>query len=307
VAEDGGIRSIGPDDLDAISSVLKSTLTLDAYLTTDLIKFRIFEDPDFDPKLTLAKTVDGRIVSFVCATMPRSDSTATAWIKVFVTVEEFRKRRFETQLFEQLFDILRARGATEVRFSDRANWHFWPGVDLNYENALDFLIEMGFKKDGECVDYIYDLSRFYYPHRVLRLKQHLEKEDGLEFSSVGGSEQIEVLDWIEAHFYPLWRSESAYALNRPAPSVFISRDKTGELLGFATINGVAPGRFGPMGVSDDQRRRGIGTILLFDAFQALKDQRFTKATVHWTGQLYFYTQVPGLKGVRDYWVMRRNL
>jgi GNAT superfamily N-acetyltransferase len=305
------VRSINHNDLEVIASILKSSLTFDPDLTTDLINFRIFQDPDFDPALSLAKTVDGNIVSLVCATNPKDHlgttiSSDVAWIKVFATDKEFRKRRFESQLFHQLFDILKTRGVTEVRFSDRGNWHFWPGVDLNYEAALDFLIEMGFTKDGEYVDYTYDMSHFFYPRRIQRQKQHLQKE-GISFSFAGSSDQEEVLNWIEKYFGVFWKNESEFALTRSEPSVFIAREKTGDLLGFATINGVAPGRFGPMGVRTDQRKRGIGAVLLLEAFQALKDQDFQKATVHWTDHLYFYAQIPGLNGVRDYWIMRRSL
>jgi len=299
------VRSFSLGDLDVISDILKSSLTLDPELTTDLIKFRIFEDPNFDPELSLVRTVDGRIVSMVCATNPK-DSPEIAWIKVFATDREFRNRRFGSQLFELLFDTLQKRGVTEVRFSDRGNWHFWPGIDLNYEDALDFLLEQGFKKDGEYVDYFYDVSKFFYPRRILRLKQHLERE-GVKFQSVDPLQKDETLEWIEKNFNFFWRNEAEFALKRSEPSLFIAREKTGEILGFATINGVVPGRFGPMGVDYNQRRRGIGTVLLFDSFQALKDQRSWRAHVHWTDHLYFYTQVPGLSGVRDFWIMQRRI
>ena len=305
----GDIRSIGRDDLESITSILKSSLPLDDDLTIELVQFRIFDDPNFDADLSLAKIRDGRIASFVCATNPKisGESSDVAWIKVFATEEKYRKKGFESELFNHLFGVLRSRGVSEVRFSDLGNWHFWPGVDLNYEDALDFLTEMGFKKDAEYVDYYYDVSRFSYPRRISRLKEQLEKE-GVKFSSLGKEEErMKVLEWIEKDFSFFWRNETEFALKNLEPSVFIAAEKTGEILGFATINGVAPSRFGPMGVRTDQRKRGIGTVLLFDSFQALKDQKYTRAAVHWTHHLFFYTQVPGLSGVRDYWVMSRRL
>ncbi len=57
-------------------------------------------------------------------------------------------------------------------------------------------------------------------------------------------------------------------------------EENGKILGFATYDGVAPGRFGPTGVNQMQRMRGIGAVLLFDTFQAMKDDGLKEAVVH---------------------------
>ena len=44
------------------------------------------------------------------------------------------------------------------------------------------------------------------------------------------------------------------------------------------------------------RGKGLGTVLLFDAFEELRDEGREDAIVHWTDLLFFYTQVPGLNG-----------
>ena len=305
------IRSISKTDLKSVFLLLSTCLSFDD-LTEDLVKFRIFEDPDYDPDLTLGIVVDGRIVSIVCATVPTKFpkpaeiSSAIAWIKVFGTSREYKNRGFESKLFDRILEVLRHRAVEEARFSDRGNWHFWPGLDLRYEDGLDFLIERGFSKDGEYVDFVYDLSKFWYPRRVRRARESLTRA-GITFKTGWQIATTDLLSWVERKFSPFWSNEVEFALKRDSPSVFVASNETGELLGFATINGLAPGRFGPAGVSDSQRGKGIGTVLLYDAFQALKDQGFPKAVVHWTDHLFFYTQVPGLCGVRDYWVMRRKL
>ena len=62
-----------------------------------------------------------------------------------------------------------------------------------------------------------------------------------------------------------------------------------------------------MGVAPSMRGKGLGTVLLFDAFQELKDEGREEAIVHWMDLFFFYAQVPGINGVRHYWIMQRKL
>lgn len=288
------------------------------------MKFRIFEDPDFEPELSLVFVKDERIVSFIIATQPKNfppneKNQATAWLKILATSKLYRKQGIGTILFDQIEAILKKKGVKEIRFSDRGNWHFWPGIDLTYEQGVRFLASKGFKKVKEEVDYVYALDHFYYPERVSRLKQELVTE-GVNFHKAQKDERRGLIEWINKHFSPYWSSETDYAFRNDPPSVVVadeimsppSRRRTDDgsrrkILGFATIDGVIRGRFGPTGVDPIQQGRGIGTVLLFEAFQALKDEGLYQATVHWTDHLFFYTQVPGLCGVRHYWIMSKKI
>jgi len=304
-------RSLSSSDLGELFGILSTSLVYDN-LTEDLVKFRIFEDPDFDPSLSIAAIVDEKIVSFVSASRPTNfppgneSNPQIAWIKVFATAQKFRNRGYASALFNQIQDELKKRGVTEIRFSDRGNWHFWPGIDLRYEDGLDFLERRGFSKDSEELDYLYNLRLYTYPHRVSRVQEQLQK-DSIDLRTASPSEKQELCDWIERQFTIFWSNETEYAFAKRNPSVVIAKDRRGNILGFATFDGVAPGRFGPTGVDQSQRGRGLGTVLLFDAFQAMREAGQEMAVVHWTDLLFFYTQIPGLCGVRDYWIMHRGL
>ncbi len=306
-------RQLSPSDLPELVSAIRSSLNLDDNLSTELIKFRIFDDPDFDPRLNLVALSRGKIVSFISAVQPvnfppktgsgKSVRQRKAWIKLFFTLKKYRKRGLAGQLYSQVIEELKTRGVKEIRFSDIANWHFWPGIDLRYEDGLDFLLNRGFEKVEEVVDYDYDLSKFYYPRRVQRLKREL-RDQGVETGMATAADEEELTEWIGSHFSPYWKSETKFAFLKSKPIVAMARDGRGKILGFATCNAAAPGKFGPAGVDRQGRGKGIGTVLLFDAFQAMKNARQSDVTVHWTDHLFYYTQVPGLCGVRHYWVMR---
>jgi GNAT superfamily N-acetyltransferase len=303
------IRKVSPSNLAELAHGIKSCLNFDD-LTTELVKFRIFEDPDFDPNLNLGLFLNGKLVSFISAVhpvkFPYNRKSRKAWIKVIFTLNGHRRQGFATRLFRQIVRELTLKEVNEVRFSDRGNWHFWPGIDLRYEDGLDFLTSLGFRKVEEEVDYEYDLKDFFYPRRVARLKRSL-RDQGIKTKLASGADKDELVGWIGAHFSPFWKNETNFALMKSKPIVAFARGQNEKILGFATCNGVAPGRFGPAGVDEKGRGKGIGTVLLFDTFAAMKNAGQKKATVHWTDHLFYYSQVPGLSGVRHYWIMRSRL
>jgi mycothiol synthase len=305
------IRPVNPSDLHHLRDVLHGSLLYDEDLTEDLVRFRIFGDPDYDPHLNLAMEEEGQIVSFISAThptkFPPGEASAIAWIKVLATSSRYRARGHASALFDRIMETLKQKGVTELRISDRGNWHFWPGVDLRYEDGLDFFEKRGFAREAQELDYSYDLWSFAYPRRVLRLKEKLVAKEGIDIRRAHQSEKTELYEWIEKKFTIFWANETEYAFAKKVPSVIIAKDRKGAILGFATIDGVAPGRFGPTGVDPSMRGRGLGTVLLFEAFAALKDEGREDAIVHWTDLLFFYAQVPGLNGVRHYWIMHRKL
>jgi len=308
------IRSLDWSDLRELYHLLDASLAYDS-LREDLIKYRVFQDPDFEPALNLVATgAGGQIMSFISAVLPlrfppgeQESSSQIAWIKVIVTAPEFRKHGYASELFDQIVAELKKRGVTHVRASDRGNWHFWPGVDLRYEDGLDFLEHRGFTRVTQELDYQFDLRRFFYPRRVSRMKELLMHEESLEIRVATPSEKGELGKWIEKKFTVFWRDETERAFSKEIPSVIIAKNRNNTILGFATVDGVAPGRFGPTGVDETMRGRGLGTVLLFDAFQFLKREGREEAVVHWTDLFFFYTQVPGLSGVRHYWIMQKEL
>jgi GNAT superfamily N-acetyltransferase len=311
-AKDSVIRSITPSDLGRVAQLVREAFDYDSSLTKEMIRSRIFGDPDYDPALSLARIVGDGIASFVIASLPKADNPGKiGWIKIVATAERYRRKGYAGELMNRLLKEMRSRGVREIRVSDRPHWHFWPGVDLRYEEGLEFLEGLGFARDGEAVDYVYDLRNFRYPLRVRKKKQELES-DGMRFRRATKSDLNAVGEWIEKHFSKFWRLETSEAFRSDPSDVVIAETRRGksgeaEIVGFATVNGAAKGRFGPTGVAERMRGKGVGVVLLFDAFQLLKEEGVSEAVVHWTDHLFFYTQVPGLSGVRHYWIMKKKV
>jgi len=83
---------------------------------------------------------------------------------------------------------------------------------------------------------------------------------GLVVRPARAPEKPAVLSWMQAHF-PFWVPEVEAAYGRLPVSCFIAMREQ-ELLGFACYDAICPNFFGPTGVLERERRKGIGKALL---------------------------------------------
>ena len=101
-----------------------------------------------------------------------------------------------------------------------------------------------------------------------------------------------VRSWITKHFSPGWAAEVSSAWSRqPIPCVLAIRD--GKLLGFASYDTTSRGFFGPTGVDEAERGKGIGVALLFAALKGLRDLGYGYAFIGMAGPKEFYNRHVG--------------
>ncbi|RED53761.1 GNAT family N-acetyltransferase [Aestuariispira insulae] len=96
-----------------------------------------------------------------------------------------------------------------------------------------------------------------------------------------------ILGWIEEHFGKIWRGEAAAALAR-APSTLLVAHKGPEILGFACYDTTALGFFGPTGVGQAARGKGIGSELLYQTLKAMRGAGYAYAIIGDVGPVEFY-------------------
>jgi len=94
--------------------------------------------------------------------------------------------------------------------------------------------------------------------------------------------------FVTTHFPP-WQAEVDACFARQPVSCFVAA-RGAELLGFACVEAVARGFFGPTGVPTAQRGRGIGRALLLVALEALRDSGYAYAIIGGVGPSQFYAR-----------------
>lgn len=98
--------------------------------------------------------------------------------------------------------------------------------------------------------------------------------------------------WIEGRFNEKWADEfeAAFA-HQPATGLLAIRE--GVIVGFACYEATARGFFGPTGVDESERGRGIGAALLIEALHALRGLGYGYGIIGGVGPAAFYAKHVG--------------
>lgn len=98
--------------------------------------------------------------------------------------------------------------------------------------------------------------------------------------------------WIEPRFGKGWASEAKAAIMRQPVTCWIAHE--GEtLLGFACHEATMKGFFGPTGVDEAARGRGIGHALLIRTLLDMREQGYGYAIIGGAGPMGFYEKSVG--------------
>ena len=126
---------------------------------------------------------------------------------------------------------------------------------------------------------LYDLPVFEAEEKV--------RNAGIVVRRGNAFERQFVLDWIEAHFAGPWVSEAAVALSQQPSTIYVAV-QDGALLGFACYDTSAKGFFGPTGVEEAQRGKGIGEALLIATLKGMREAGYAYAVIGDPGPVAFY-------------------
>lgn len=93
-----------------------------------------------------------------------------------------------------------------------------------------------------------------------------------------GPERNTVIRWVRANFGEGWASECEMSFaNHPISSFIALRGRT--ILGFASYDSTVRNFFGPTGVEQSERGKGIGLALLLSCLHAMRDDSYGYAVI----------------------------
>ncbi|MBQ8642799.1 MAG: GNAT family N-acetyltransferase [Clostridia bacterium] len=120
------------------------------------------------------------------------------------------------------------------------------------------------------------------------------KEQGIVIRRPIGPENYAVIRWINEHFGAGWASEAENAFFRSPKGIYIAvRESDTRMLGFGCYNATVKGFFGPTGVDENERGKGIGAALLMMCLQAMKEEDYGYAVIGSAGPVDFYKKICG--------------
>lgn len=135
---------------------------------------------------------------------------------------------------------------------------------------------------------------------------------GVLIRKANATERYVVADWVRQHFAESWALAADIATGFQSGNCYIAVEPDAAhtptdaydlpsetMLGFACFDVDVKGMFGPIGVREDQRNRGIGKGLLLACLHAMAADKYAYAIIGWVGPVEFYVDAVGATMIED--------
>lgn len=111
-------------------------------------------------------------------------------------------------------------------------------------------------------------------------------------------ELTRVREFVGENFSQAWADEVSAGLVRQPVTVFVAL-REGRLVGFAAYECTRKNFFGPTGVVEAERGRGLGRALLLAALRGLRELGYAYAVIGGVGPAGFYERAVGARLIPD--------
>lgn len=276
------------DLLDDVVLLLQQSLHADP-ISRSLFVRKVLIDPNFDPAGAPVAVVNGQVVGFglsIARRLPLEDAPSD-WDRGYITLlavhSRHQRQGIGTALLQHMEEYLRSRGRKAVLVSPYAPNYFIPGVDVDaYAGGLRFFLKHGYREVYRPLSMDCNLLNLRIPEWVQQREQELLQE-GVVVEPYRPQRIPALFRFLRAEFPGDWQRFAREAIARieqgDTPTRLWIAHERGEVVGYSHFEGE---RFGPIGVSQSQRGRGIGQVLMYKTLQAMRLQGLHTAFFLWS-------------------------
>jgi GNAT superfamily N-acetyltransferase len=118
------------------------------------------------------------------------------------------------------------------------------------------------------------------------------RKDGITIRRALAAEKSIVIDWVTQHFGTGWASETEVSFSYQPVACFIATENA-KIVGFGCYDSAYRNFFGPTGVEESLRGKGIGKALLLECLIAMKAQGYAYGIIGGVGPARFYEKAVG--------------
>ncbi|MDI6829566.1 MAG: GNAT family N-acetyltransferase [Armatimonadota bacterium] len=124
-------------------------------------------------------------------------------------------------------------------------------------------------------------------------------------------ERSVVRRYVLSKWSELWADEADTAFSAKPPTIFIATHEK-RIIGFGCYETTCRGFFGPTGVNEEYRGKGIGRVLLIECLRSMREMGYAYAIIGGVGPVDFYSKCVGAILIPDstpgiYWdMLERN-
>lgn len=285
------------------------------------------DDPHHDPAGLLVATSGDRCVGFIQARVARvpmglePPPDDRGWIGALVVHPDAQRSGLGTALLRRAEVWLQSKGIREARVGGNPG-HFFPGVPTSHGAATAFFSSRGYEPLGDpCFDLHADIRDFRVPSIVDAI---MARNPSFRVSECTTRNVPGLLEFLEKIFPGRWLYETQLRLETERSPQDIQLLTIGNrVMGFAhtfdnrsrrlgpsvywrALLGPAYGGLGPMGISPEVRKTGLGFVLLCESVERLRNLGVEQMAIDWTVLTKFYGQA-GFTPWKEYQTYARAL
>lgn len=120
------------------------------------------------------------------------------------------------------------------------------------------------------------------------------EENGIKILRAMTPNKTKIVEWVRNEFEDGWADEISAAFTHHPVSCFIAYDANEKkILGFAGYDCTYRNFFGPTGVAEYARGKGIGGALFLRCMEAMRDEGYGYAIIGSAGPVDFYKKLAG--------------
>ncbi|MFO7166925.1 MAG: GNAT family N-acetyltransferase [Chloroflexota bacterium] len=229
-----------------------------------------------------------------------------------------RRRGVGTALHTAALARLAESGARNVQLGGGAP-RLWPGVPSTARDAVAFFASQGWTFAEQSHDMVQDLRRYATPPEVYERAA----AQGVAAGLVSPERLPALLDFVEREF-PEWAGDYRSIVDLgDRDDLLEATDASGRTLGalvmytprshpgrsdvvWTELLGADCGALGDVGVAEDARRRGVGSLLVARGSEILRERGAGNCLIAWTWALEFYGKL-GYRLWRSYEMSWREI
>ena len=132
------------------------------------------------------------------------------------------------------------------------------------------------------------LVRLYDLPDIRTLEDKMNSEAIVVREALAAEKSI-VVDWVQERFGSGWASEAEVCFAFQPITCFLAIHDE-KIIGFASYDSAYKNFFGPTGVSEDYRGKGVGKILLMKCLLGMKAQGYAYGIIGGVGPAEFYAK-----------------
>jgi predicted N-acetyltransferase YhbS len=123
-------------------------------------------------------------------------------------------------------------------------------------------------------------------------------EDGVTIRRAQPFEMTPVRQFIEKNFSVAWADEVSVGFTNKPVTIFVAT-RDARVIGFAAYECTRKAFFGPTGVVENERARGIGKALLIASLYGLRELGYVYGIIGGAGPADFYREAVGAFEIPD--------